>query len=212
MTDLRNLWEDPAVPVVLRSTETSPFGRKVRMGLIALGLDDRVKLEPADTLDGADSLRLQNPLGKMPCLLIGKEAFFDSHVILEMLDTVSGGRLIAVQGIERFRTLTRARLADGITDAALLVTYEARFRDSDTRSDKWLAHQRDKIRRALAVFEHTPPDGTKVDLVTITLAASLGYLDWRTPLDWRKEFPGLARWLARFAESHICWHETERTL
>ena len=62
MTELRRFWEDPAVAVVLRSTETSPFGRKVRMALIALGLDARIRLEPADTLAETDCLRLQNPL------------------------------------------------------------------------------------------------------------------------------------------------------
>ena len=61
-----------AVPekFVLRSTLTSPFGRKVRMAVDVLGLSDRVTLQPANTLDENDTLRLQNPLGKMPCLLL----------------------------------------------------------------------------------------------------------------------------------------------
>ena len=91
MSELRAIWDDPNVSIVLRSTSTSPFGRKVRMALRALNLESKVVLEPADTLDPSDSLRLQNPLGKMPCLLIGGEAYFDSHVILEMLDAVVGG-------------------------------------------------------------------------------------------------------------------------
>jgi hypothetical protein len=52
---------------VLRSTVTSPFGRKVRMAIDVLKLADRIKLEPADPLDESDTLRQQNPLGKMPC-------------------------------------------------------------------------------------------------------------------------------------------------
>ena len=55
---------------VLRSTLTSPFGRKVRMAAAVLGLTDRLRLEPADTLKENDTLRAQNPLGKMPCLLL----------------------------------------------------------------------------------------------------------------------------------------------
>ncbi|MGO4917302.1 glutathione S-transferase N-terminal domain-containing protein [Pseudogemmobacter sp. W21_MBD1_M6] len=212
MMDLRALIDDPSVPVVLRSTDTSPFGRKVRMALLVLGLADRVTLEPADTLDTADSLRVQNPLGKMPCLLIAGEAFFDSHVILEMLDGLAEGGLLRAQGLARFRALTRARLADGITDAALLVTYEHRFRDPAMASDRWLAHQRSKISRALAVFEADAPDPTRADLVTITLAACLGYLDWRQPLDWRADCPGLTIWLDRFAQTNACWAATERTL
>ena len=55
---------------VLRSTLTSPFGRKVRMAAAVLGLTDRYRLVPADTLDETDTLRQQNPLGKLPCLLL----------------------------------------------------------------------------------------------------------------------------------------------
>ena len=54
---------------VLRSTATSPFGRKVRMAIDVLGLRDRIVVVPGDTLDENDTLRQQNPLGKMPCLL-----------------------------------------------------------------------------------------------------------------------------------------------
>jgi glutathione S-transferase len=211
MTDLRDLWQDPDVPVVLRSTVSSPFGRKVRMALIATGLDARVTMEPADTLDDGDSLRNQNPLGKMPCLLIAGEAFFDSHVILELVDDMSGGALMPAGGLDRFRALTRARLADGVTDAALLVTYEGRFRDLGQASERWLTHQRAKMRRGLASLEHSPPDPARADLVAITLASCLGYLDWRAPLDWRAEFPGLAVWLDHFSDSHAFWKATERT-
>jgi len=55
---------------VLRSTVTSPFGRKVRMAIDMLELGDRIKLQPADPLDESDTLRQQNPLGKMPCLVL----------------------------------------------------------------------------------------------------------------------------------------------
>jgi len=209
MTDLRALIDDPSIPVVLRTTVTSPFGRKVRMALLVLGLTDKVTVEPADTLNRDDSLRRQNPLGKMPCLLIGQEAFFDSHVIMEMLDGCSDHGLLPKQGLPRFRALTSARLADGITDAALLVTYEGRFRDSSMPSARWLDHQHVKIRSALAVFEANPPDPYQVDLVTITLAASLGYLDWRQPLDWRADYPVLKNWLKQFGQKNACWNATE---
>ncbi len=212
MTELRTCWEDRSVPIVLRSTETSPFGRKVRMALIALDLDGRVRLESADTMDATDHLRVQNPLGKIPCLLIGNEAFFDSHVILEMLDALAGGgRLLPGDGLERFRVLTRARLADGITDAALLISYESRFRAPSEASEHWLSHQRGKITRALAAFENDLPDPSRAELVQLTLAAALGYLNWRRPLDWRDAHPGLDGWLQAFAHHHPFWARTERT-
>jgi glutathione S-transferase len=54
--------------MLLRSSSASPFARKVRIAAIALGLSDRIEVVPADTSDPADSLRAQNPLGKIPTL------------------------------------------------------------------------------------------------------------------------------------------------
>ena len=56
---------DPEI-FVLRSTLTAPFGRKVRMAAEALKLSDRIAVIPADPQDETDTLRTQNPLGKMP--------------------------------------------------------------------------------------------------------------------------------------------------
>src|SRR5688572_9138702 len=55
--------------LVLRSSPTSPFGRKVKISAALLGLSDRITIEKADTSDPNDSLRRQNPLGKIPILL-----------------------------------------------------------------------------------------------------------------------------------------------
>ncbi|MFI4994632.1 MAG: glutathione S-transferase N-terminal domain-containing protein [Hyphomicrobiales bacterium] len=182
---------------ILRSTLTSPFGRKVRIGADILGLAERITLVPADPLDGDDALRQQNPLGKMPCLLLADgTAIYDSRVIIEFLQETAGtDRLLPLRGPARYRTLTRATLADGITDAALLIVYEGRFRTPAQISERWLAHQRGKILRGLAVFEATPPEAGRLDLASIGLACTLGYLDWRRPLGWRAEHPRLAAWL-----------------
>ena len=76
---------------ILRSTRTSPFGRKARMAAEVLGLASRITLEPGDPLDEDDTLRTQNPLGKMPCLLTGDgSAIYDSGVIIEFLQGVAG--------------------------------------------------------------------------------------------------------------------------
>jgi glutathione S-transferase len=186
---------------VLRSTVTSPFGRKVRMAVGVLGLAERITLEPANTLDESDSLRRQNPLGKMPCLLLADgTALYDSRVIIEFLQEVAGStQLIPPRGIERYRTMTRAALADGIADAALLMVYESRFREPQQSSERWLGHQRGKVLRGLAEFERAPPQPGPTDIVAIGLSCALGYLDWRKPVDWRGNHPSLVKWLDAFA-------------
>jgi glutathione S-transferase len=212
MDDLQTLWADPDISVTLRSTVTSPFGRKVRVAARVLGLENRITRQDADTRDPDDSLRRQNPLGKMPCLLIGEEAFYDSAVILDLMDKLAGSdRLMPVGGLARFRCLTRARLADGIADAALLLVYEGRFRGHRTPAAPWLAHQRDKVLRTLEVFEVDPPDAARPDLVAITLACALGYLDWRQPVIWRLDHPRLAAWLTEFTTRCPAFADTETT-
>jgi glutathione S-transferase len=186
---------------VLRSTLTSPFGRKVRMAIEVLGLSGRVTVSPADPLDEHDTLRQQNPLGKMPCLVLPDgSTIYDSGIIIEFLQDVAGtDRLLPLRGPDRFKALTLSRLADGIMDASILVVYENRFRPDTPHSPKWLTHQRGKIRRGLAAFEAVPPDAHKADVVSIGLSCALGYLDWRKQVDWRPAYPGLMHWLNMFS-------------
>jgi glutathione S-transferase len=54
----------------LRSSPASPFGRKIRIGADVLGLDREITIEPADPVDPHDTLRQQNPLGKIPALVL----------------------------------------------------------------------------------------------------------------------------------------------
>jgi len=199
-------------PRTLRSTLTSPFGRKVRIAMEVLGLADLIDLEPADTRSETDSLRLQNPLGKMPCLLLEDgTAIYDSRVIIEYLDLWSGrNMLIPAQAEERARALTRATLADGIADAALLMVYESRFRDPGQVSEVWLTHQRGKVERGLAAMSADLPDPARTDIVSISLACALGYLEWRKPVEWRSHYPELVGWLDRFAASEPAFLKTSR--
>ena len=196
--------------LTLRTTLTSPFGRKVRMAAAVLGVSGRLTLAPADTQDDNDTLRRQNPLGKMPCLLLEDgTAIYDSRTIVEFLQELAGSaQLVPLHGLARYRALTRATLADGITDAALLMVYEGRFRDPGAHSERWLAHQRGKVMRALAAFEAEPPAPGPIDVVAIALSCALGYLDWRKPVEWRSHHPQLRAWLADFATREPAYEAT----
>jgi glutathione S-transferase len=195
---------------VLRTTDTSPFGRKVRMAVEVLGLTNRVTVTPADPLDENDVLRQQNPLGKMPCLVLPDgSTIYDSGIIIEFLQDVAGtDRLLPLRGPARFKALTLSRLADGIMDAGILVVYENRFRPDLPHSPRWLSHQRGKIQRGLAAFEAAPPDANKADVVSIGLSCALGYLDWRKQVDWRPAYPGLVKWLDQFSSHEPAFERT----
>ena len=52
-----------------------------------LGLDDRIAIEAADTLNPDEALLRQNPLGKVPTLVLPDgEVLYDSAVIVDYLD------------------------------------------------------------------------------------------------------------------------------
>jgi glutathione S-transferase len=186
---------------VLRSSPASPFGRKVKIAAAELGLLDRIEIRVADTVDPSDSLRVENPLGKIPALILDDGlVLFDSRVILEWLDVeAGGGRILPAERGAHFAALRLQALADGFTDAALLCVYETRFRAEGERSANWVAHQEGKIDRALAVLEAEPPaDGAAITVGTIALACGLGYLDLRFGGRWREAHPKLVAWLDGF--------------
>ncbi|QFR32890.1 glutathione S-transferase family protein [Ancylobacter sp. TS-1] len=187
----------------LRSSPASPFGRKVKIGAVLCGL--HLDVVPADTSDPADSLRGQNPLGKIPVLLRDEGApIYDSRVILDYLDALAGGGvIIPAAGEPRYAVLTALALADGISDAALLQVYEGRYRAAQERSANWVDHQAGKVARGLKALEASPPRKAPVsgaaDAAEIALACALGYLDLRFAGAWRAGHPALVAWLDAFA-------------
>ena len=116
----------------LRSSPSSPFGRKVKIATYILGFDTQVTPLLTDTLDHNDSICEVNPLGKIPALEDGGATYYDSRVIMEYRDAkAGGGKIIPASGPARYEALTRAALMDGILDAAVLVIYERRMRPED---------------------------------------------------------------------------------
>lgn len=187
--------------LVLRSSPASPFGRKVKMAAAELGLSDRIEIVVADTNDPAEPLRQQNPLGKIPTLVLEDGmTLFDSRVIVDYLDHLAGGNRLIPAGEARFAQLRLQALADGLCDAALLQVYETRFRPEEGRSAAWVANQAGKVSRALAALEAAPPvypDRPRIG--EIALACALGYLDLRFAGTWRADHPRLVAWLDAFA-------------
>jgi glutathione S-transferase len=188
--------------MILRSAAASPFVRKVRIAASILGLDSRIKIEAADTADPKDTVRRQNPLGKIPALVLDDGlVLFDSRVILDYLDHVAGGgRIVPADPKARFAALRLQALADGIMDASILRIYEARWRDPAKHEPKWVDHQAGKVARGLASLEAAPPARDATPTVgQIALACALGYQDFRFNGTWRKDHPRLVKYLDEFS-------------
>ncbi|SDU28826.1 glutathione S-transferase family protein [Stappia sp. ES.058] len=199
---------------ILRSSPPSPFGRKAKIAAAVLGLSDRITVELTDTTDPNDSIRQQNPLGKIPALVLDDgKVLFDSSVIVDYLDHLAGGGKILPEGEARYDVLRLQALADGIMDAALLQVYEVRFRPEDRRHPEWLAYQADKVARGLTSLEADPPATATPDRTPnvgqIAVACMLGYLDLRFDGAWRADHPELVGWLKAF-EAAVPAYEATR--
>ena len=188
----------------LLSSPASPFGRKVKMAIMMKNLSDKVEITTVDATKGDASLSNANPMGRIPVLVTDSgQAIHDSHVICEYLDSVGTGPvLFPPVGPARWDTLTRASLADGITEAALLMVYEGRYRPENMKVQSWLDRQMSKINTSLAMLEKAPPAWAAApDYGHLTLAAALGYLDFRHGGFWRAGHPKLVAWLDAFAKA-----------
>jgi glutathione S-transferase len=188
--------------MILRSSPFSPFARKVRIAASLLGLANKIDVRPVNLDDAGDSIRTQNPIGKIPALILDDgTAYYDSRVILEYLDHLAGGgRIIPREAPARFEALRLQALCDGILDACILLVYEGRYRPADKHVQSWIDRQTDKVARGLKSLEAAPPNLDPVPNVgQITLACLLGYRDLRFGGTWRKEYPRLLAWHDKFA-------------
>lgn len=196
--------------MILRTSPTSPFGRKCKISASLLRLTGKIEIKNADTMDPQDSMRQENPLGKIPILTLDDGArLYDSRVICEHLDALAGGGKLFPAGEARWAALTLQALADGIADAGVLELYEKRFRPEEIRHQPWVDHQREKIQRALASLEANVPDTQGApNIGDIALACALGFLDFRFEGVWREGHPNLVTWLEGFAERVPAFGET----
>lgn len=185
---------------------TSPYVRKVRVVLAEKKLDYQFELEDPW---GSDALLKLNPLGKVPCLVLeGREAVFDSRVIVEYLDTRSPvSRLIPEASRARTEVRTWEALADGVLDAAVLARLELTWpgRGPKQRSSAWVDRQMSRIVAALGAMSNALKEqpwcsGNHLSLADIAVGCTLGYLDFRFPdVEWRAKHPNLKRLYAKLA-------------
>ncbi|HTP99469.1 MAG TPA: glutathione S-transferase family protein, partial [Casimicrobiaceae bacterium] len=158
-----------------------------------------LKLTHVNTQDEQPRIVPFNPLGKIPALVLDDgSVLFDSPVICEYLDAEFGGRrLLPASGAGRWRAMTRAALADGILDAAILVRHE-RLRPAERQSPEWIARHLGKIYDSLDALEREAASfGDHLDLGLIGVGAALGYVQLRIPeCKDLTRWPALARWFA----------------
>jgi glutathione S-transferase len=193
----------------LRSSPSSPFGRKVKMSAMILDVMGRIEITRTNTNDPDDPIKAENPLAKIPALILDDGTImYDSRVICEFLDALAGGGKLFPPGHARWKALTLQALCDGILDAAILQVYESRFRPEEKRHAPWVERQQGKVERALDWLEANTPEPGTTTIGDVCLACVLGYLDFRFGDGWRASRPNLVAWLDAFATAVPAYNET----
>jgi glutathione S-transferase len=185
---------------------TSPYVRKVRIVFLEKKVD--VSLELDNVWDANTKITLNNPLGKVPCLVLDDGgAIYDSRVIAEYGDALSPvGQLIPASGRERAAVKTWESLADGITDAGILARLEATWRPSEQQSPAWIERQMSKIDAGLRQIsselgENAWCYGNQLTLADIAVGCALGWLLLRFPsLGWQSQYPNLDRFYQKLMQ------------
>ena len=184
----------------------SPFVRKVRIVLAEKKLDYVFEL---DNVWAADTTVSQhNPLGKVPCLVMDDgNVMIDSRVIAEYLDMLTPVcKLLPPNGRERADIKWWEALADGVVDAAVLVRLERTRRPPEQQSADWIARQLSKVELGLAALalrlgESPYCTGNSYTLADVAVGCALDWLSFRFPeIDWRGDYPGLARLCDKLSE------------
>jgi glutathione S-transferase len=165
-------------------------------------LDDVTLMPVATTPLAVDETLLpSNPLGKVPALERPEgPALYDSRVICAYLNDRAKGTLYG-KDARHWEILTLEATADGILDAALAMTYEARMRPADKQMPEWVDGQWNKIARACSALNTRWMSHLSgpLDMGQVSVACALAYVDFRHDArGWRKGNDALAAWYEAF--------------
>ena len=186
----------------LIGSKTSPFVRKVRVLLAekALAFD----FVEDDVWSAATAVPRHNPLVKVPALLVDEgDALYDSAVITEYLDGLTGARFLPAAGLARARARRDEALGDGIAEAGILVRLETR-REPARQDPAWIARQADKVNSGIAALSRALAGkpyvgGDSPSLGDLACGCALFWLEFRLPKEfpWRSQDAALAAWAGR---------------
>ena len=177
----------------------SPYVRKVMVAAHELGLVDRITCIRSVAAMGTPNpaIMADNPLSKIPTLVLDDgDVLLDSRTIVEYLDSLAGGSLLAASGPARWQALSRQALADGLLDVLILWRNE-REKPGAQQTQAWLAAFAVKAAATLDRLEAGSPAMCEqpFGIGHIAAGCALSYIDFRFPdLEWRAGRPGLSAW------------------
>jgi len=182
----------------------SPFARKALVFAHEAGWAGSLEVihhETSPTNQNKEVFAL-NPLGKVPVLIVdGEKAIFDSTVICTYLDVQAQIKgLIPTGTEERIASLRLNAVADGLSEAGILVRWEADRRPEQFRYQPFHDGQLDKVLAGYEYLENEVVFDETVTIGEIALATSLSWLEFRGLPPFRGNFPKLTSWYDAFSK------------
>ena len=185
----------------LVGSKTSPYVRKCRVILAERTLPFEFVEESA--WNAGTTVPRYNPLNKVPALVMDDgESIYDSRVICEYLDAISGGGLLPADPAQRARVRRYEALGDGLADAGITIFLE-RKREGGRQDPAWIARQLDKVNAAVSTIETALGSrlflgGDQPDMADIACACALFWSEFRMPeLGVRQANPRIKAWAER---------------
>lgn len=187
----------------LYCSRTSPYSRKVRIVIRELGLEARVDELDTDPFSPSEDFLATNPLSKIPALVTEDGICLpDSRLIIDYLLSLKPDLARTESGPRRWTMLRREYIAAGLADAAVS-TYLEKRRPESIIYTGFIDRQAQVAARALDVLEGEAEQLLieHPGMTEFTMAAALGYIDFRLPYwDWRNNRELLAGWYAEFSQ------------
>lgn len=187
----------------LRTSSTTPYGRKVMLVAHELKLIDKIEIIAPIRDNWVQGIAPENPLGKVPSLTTADGmVLYDSIVICEYLNDMAQGKLFPTSSPAKYRALRLHALADGLLEAAVAQRIETHMRPANLQWADFLTLQRNKVQGSLKAAEHEVKHFSKAPTIgEFSLAAALGYIDFRFPTDnWHKDYAKLNAWYQEFSK------------
>jgi glutathione S-transferase len=194
----------------------SPFSRKVFLLAHELHLAPHITLHkvvvcpvpfPGWSDNNAD-VSAHNPMTKIPCLISDDvpDGIYDSGVICEYLEHLAS--VTRPKDTRYWQLHTLHACADGIMDAAVLITYEMRIRKAKGMlMEEWMEGQKQKIVRGLDRLEGAVKGGilmnpgteaASADEVAVAVAVGMTGQMGHLGIEWKEGRPGLEAWMGKW--------------
>lgn len=145
-------------------------------------LRDKIEAVPTRPFDSDTPLPSINPLGKVPTLILDSgEYLAGGPVVYEYLDSLHRRRkLIPARGIERFRCLRQAWMADGLFDTFVMIIIES-WLPQEQQRPAYTQRCWSKIIAILNQIERDVPGYGRLDLAQMRTVGALQFLKLKMP-------------------------------